>query len=158
MKVPPAHVVIRFAVDTKADLHGPRPPLPSSLHLRPFDICCIAALNLVAGERGATLSKTDRDRIRRLASGTLAATPADPDDLISLDSSVLLEMRKLQNDHMTDEEKALKSFTRKNLMKLLNWLEWRAADDKQLDSHYETGTIGKAIPRPPPHDLKRQVF
>ena len=58
-------------------------------------------------------------------------------------------MRRLQNEHMTEQEKALPSFTRKNLMTLDNWLEWRDADDKQLDAHYAAGAIGKAVLRPP---------
>ena len=33
-------------------------------------------------------------------------------------------------------------------MTLPNWNEWQAADDKQLDSHFEAGTIGMAVPRP----------
>ena len=68
-------------------------------------------------------------------------------------------MRKLQNDHMTEEEKALKSFTRKNLMKLSNWSDWQAADDKQLDSHFDAGTIGMAVPHPSSSELSTsQVF
>ena len=49
---------------------------------------------------------------------------------------------------MTEEEKALPLLTRKNLMTLPNWNEWQAADDKQLDSHFEGSTIGMAVPRP----------
>ena len=86
-------------------------------------------------------------------------TPADPDDLLVLPAPELLTVRKLTNDHMTEEEKQLKSFTRKNLVNLPNWLEWRAADDKQLDAHYKAGTIGQAVPRPV-HTLDKpsQVF
>ena len=49
---------------------------------------------------------------------------------------------------MTEEEKKLTSFTRKNLMRLANWSDWQKADDKQLDAHYNAGAIGKAVPRP----------
>ena len=60
---------------------------------------------------------------------------------------------------MTNEERNLKSFTRKNLMKLSNWPEWQAADDKQLNSHFDAGTIGKAVPRPKQDpDAPSQVF
>ena len=34
------------------------------------------------------------------------------------------------------------------MLKLSNWPEWQAADDKQLDSHFDSGTIEKAVPRP----------
>jgi len=68
-------------------------------------------------------------------------------------------MRRLQNEHMTDEEKKLKSFSRKNLQKLSNWEEWRKADHTQLDAHFDSGTIGKAIPRPVEDPRKpSQVF
>ena len=89
------------------------------------------------------------------------ATPPDPEDAIDepVPSSGWREMRKLVNDHMTDEEKALPSFTRKNLMTLPNWPEWQAADDKQLDSHFDAGTIGMAVPRPKTDpDKPSQVF
>ena len=49
-----------------------------------------------------------------------------------------------------------KSFTRKNLMKLSNWEEWHAANHKQLDAHYDSGTIGKAVPRPR-HDVPQPL-
>ena len=48
-----------------------------------------------------------------------------------------------------DEEKALSSFTCHRLMMLSNWPEWQAADDKQLNQHFDAGTIGMAVPRPP---------
>ena len=44
-------------------------------------------------------------------------------------------------------------------MKLPNWEDWRAADHKQLDAHYDAGTIGKAVARPPKlPDTPSQVF
>ena len=68
-------------------------------------------------------------------------------------------MRKLANEHMTEEEKALPAFTRRRLMKLSNWLEWRDADDKQLNQHFDAGTIGMAVPRPAPDPKSpSQVF
>ena len=67
-------------------------------------------------------------------------------------------MRKLQNEHMTDEERELKSFSRKNLKKLSNWLQWRDADDSQLDAHFDAGAFGMAVPRPEGLDRKSQVF
>ena len=112
-----------------------------------MDIRRVAALNVVAGE--GTHFSTHRRHVRDLAShASVGYTPADPDDLVPLSAPQMLAMRRLQNEHMTEEEKKLKSFTRKNLMKLSNWLEWRAADDKQLDAHFSAGAIGKAVPRP----------
>ena len=130
------------------------------MSLRPVDIRRIAALNLVAGESPQEFSRATRSQVRGLAGSVLPdATPPDRDDLLpTTDPEILLEMRKLQNDHMTEEEKNLTSFSRKNLMKLQNWLEWRDADDKQLNSHFDAGTIGMAVPRPTNSTLKSQVF
>ena len=87
--------------------------------------------------------------MHEIASQTLPDyTAADPDDLEHLEAEQILEMHKLANDHMTPEEQALPSFTRKNLQTLPNWPEWQAADDAQLDTHFKAGTIGKAVPRP----------
>ncbi len=150
---PPATIPIMIARDQKVDLHDNRPP---SLHLRPVDIRRAAALNLVAGEGTPTFSASDlpswselRRRVRTVASTpSPGATPPDPDDLHRPTPSQLVEMRKLVNDHMTEEERQLPSFTRKNLMKLSNWDEWNAADRLQLDTHFDSGTIGMAVPRP----------
>ena len=93
------------------------------------------------------------------ATPSLGATPADPEDLLPSTAPELVHMRKLVNDHMTPEERALPSLTRKNLMKLPNWPEWNAADRAQLDSHFDSGTIGNAVPRPEPTpDCPSQVF
>ncbi len=142
---PPAKIQFELATDLRAHLQDKRPP---PLSLRPFDIRRIAALNLTAGE-DAQDSKS-RSALRRLTAMPLPdATPPDPDDLAEILSPVtLLEMRKLQNEHMTEEERRLPSFTRKNLQTLSNWPEWQQADYKQLDSHYAAGAIGKAVPRP----------
>ena len=86
-------------------------------------------------------------------------TPPDLEDTVPIsDPKQLLEMRKLQNEHMTEEERNLKSFSRKNVMGLSNWKDWRDADDKQLDSHFDAGTIGMAVPRPSSLQAKSQVF
>ena len=153
---PPAALIVEFATDRRADLREKRPP---PLSLRPVDIRRIASLNLTAGE-GPTDSRSQRTLVQKLAGAVSRDfTPPDPDDEVTLPPHLLLEMRKLQNDHMTDEEKKLSSFSRKNLMRLSNWEEWRAADHKQLDSHFDAGTIGKAVPRPIPAPNKpSQVF
>ena len=121
---------------------------PPSLHLRPVDIRRIAAMPLVAGE-GNHIQQ--RALLREFSvTDSPGCTPPDTDDLKFYSASELLEMRQLANEHMTPEERKLKSFSRKNVMSLPNWAEWRAADHKQLDSHFDAGTIGKAVPRPTP--------
>ena len=75
-------------------------------------------------------------------------TGPDPDNLELFVATELLILQQLQNKHMTEEEKKLTSFTRKNLMRLANWPDWQKADDKQLDAHYDAGAIGKAVPQP----------
>ena len=154
---PPSALVIHIARDQRTHLSHSQSP---SLHLRPVDIRRVTAMNLVAGE-GHKNSQAHRHAIRGLASTPpLPCTPPEPEELQVPPAPTLLEMRKLQNDHMTEEERQLKSFTRKNLMKLSNWPEWQAADDKQLDSHYTAGAIGKAVPRPVSDDpnTPSQVF
>ena len=150
----PTTLVVRVSKDLRSDLAEARPP---SLSLRPVDIRRIAAMKLVAGEG---TSDFQRAQLRDFANTpVVSATPSDPDDLKPHSASDLLEMRKLSNDHMTEEEKRLPAFTRKRLMKLSNWHEWQAADDKQLDQHFDAGTIGMAVPRPPKDpDKPSQVF
>ena len=154
MPAPPPSLLVRISRDLRSELADTR---PASLSLRPVDIRRIAAMNLVAGE-GPSLAQ--RERLRAVAASPIVtATPADPDDLQDSSAADLLEMRKLSNDHMTDEEKALPSFTRRRLMTLSNWHEWQAADDKQLDQHFDAGTIGTAVPRPSKDpDKPSQVF
>ena len=164
MTTPPATIPVLIARDQRNILSESRAP---SLHLRPIDIRRVAALNLVAGEGPQNSSTPDirlwkdlRNFLRTTANTpSNGATPPDPDDTHVPKAEDLLEMRKLINDHMTPEERALSSFTRKNLMKLPNWDEWNAADRKQLDSHFDSGTIGMAVPRPESHpDKPSQVF
>jgi len=118
-------------------------------------------MTLVAGEG---TPQQQRASLRAMsATPARGATPPDPDDAslpTGWDSAERLqEVRKLVNDHMTDEERRLPSFSRKNLMTLSNWEEWRTADHKQLDFHYDAGTMGKAVPRPKPDQASpSQVF
>ena len=151
---PPAKLSIRIARDQRVQLHDSRPP---ALSLRPVDLRRIAAMPLVAGEGD---SVQQRRRLRELASTPIpSSTPPDPDDIEPLSWDELLDVRKMVNEHMTEEERQLPSFSRKNLMTLPNWEEWRKADHKQLDSHFESGTIGKAVPRPAKDpDHPSQVF
>ena len=143
MSSPPKTLVVRLATDKATTLSDSRPP---ALSLRPADIRRIAAMPLVAGE-GTPAQQ--RAALRAHANAPVPSyTPADPDDTVLHSPDELLEMRKLSNDHMTPEERELKSFTRKNLMKLPNWEQWRDADDLQLDTHLKAGTIGHPVPRP----------
>ena len=151
---PPRQLTVHLACDERAHLSDSRPP---PLVLRPVDIRRVAALNLVAGEGN---SPQQRRAIRAAAATPLlSATPPDPDDLIEYAPAELLEMRKLMNDHMTPEEKALPSFKRKHLQTLPNYQDWVDADRKQLDAHFDSGTIGHPVPRPQKDPLKpSQVF
>ena len=145
---PPSHVSVTFARDFKGSLKDTR---GTPLHLRALDLRRLAALHAVAGEDISPDETTAarRERIRALASASSPGyTPADPDDLILWSADDAMLMHRLQNAHMTEEERQLKSFSRKNLMKLSNWDQWQAADDAQLDAHFDSGTIGKAVPRP----------
>jgi hypothetical protein len=65
------------------------------------------------------------------------------------DQDMSLILHRLQTDCMTDEERQLKSFTRHQLKKLSNWLEWDAAFDAQLDAHFAAGALGLPVLRPP---------
>ncbi len=141
---PPASIPVTFAHDFKGSLKDTR---GTPLHLRAVDIRRVAALHAVAGEGLTHLEH--RELVRELASApSLGYTQADPDDLVLWSPDDALLMHHLQNDHMTDEERQLKSFSRKNLMKLSNWDQWRTADETQLNAHFDSGTIGKAVPRP----------
>jgi hypothetical protein len=55
---------------------------------------------------------------------------------------------RLQTSGMTEEERNLKSFTRRTLMKLSNWADWDEAFDAQLDAHALTGVLGLPVLRP----------
>ena len=146
MDKPPSTITIRLAVDQKADLADDR---RAPLQLRAFDIRRIAAMMHTTGE-GKT-SKEQREEIRRMANQPMPMhriLDDDEDVVTRLTPDEVMTVHSMVNEHMTPEERNLKSFTRKNLMKLSNWEEWRAADFKQLDNHFKSGTMGKAVIRP----------
>lgn len=90
-----------------------------------------------------------REQFKRAHSSSHGTyTPADSDDLRIRTAEELAEVRRLQNSYMTEEESNLSSFTFKQLRKLKNWEDWRQARNKQLDAHFDCGTIGKAVPMP----------
>ncbi len=47
---------------------------------------------------------------------------------------------------MTEEERSLKRFTHRQLMRFRNWPEWDKAFDAQLDAHLKAGCIGTPVP------------
>jgi hypothetical protein len=73
----------------------------------------------------------------------------EPSQVAEIMSQVEFSIGRLQTDAMTDEERKLPSFTRSRLKRLSNWLEWDAAHNAQLDGHFDSTTIGKAVKRPP---------
>jgi hypothetical protein len=64
-------------------------------------------------------------------------------------SEALAEMHEsinlLQSSDMTDEEAALLNLTQQYLKTLSNWSDWDAAFDKQLDQHFQDGTLVQPI-------------
>ena len=101
--------------------------------LRPRDLHHISALLATDGE-----DMSPRDYAAAvLTMEHIMDTPETWDFVIS----------RLQTAGMTDEERVLKSFTRRNLKKLSNWPEWRTAFMKQLDAHHAAGTLVEPIPR-----------
>ena len=134
-------------MDQKATLS--RDDRGPALHMRPFDIRRIAAINLVAGEGYPAHHQLQRQRIRDLASSPATGyTPPDPEDLKLYSADELLEIRKMVNEHMTPEERNLKSLSTKATRSLPNAEEWIKADFTQLNAHFDSGTIGKAVPKP----------
>jgi hypothetical protein len=65
------------------------------------------------------------------------------DDLAFVNMSPVIA--RLQTQGMTDEERALKSFTRRHLRRLSNWPDWDAAHDAQLDAHYLSGAFADPV-------------
>ena len=60
-----------------------------------------------------------------------------------------LSVRALQSEAITPEERALPSFTWRHLWTLPNWLDWEAAEYKQLDQFESLGMFGAACYPPP---------
>ena len=63
--------------------------------------------------------------------------------------NLVYRVNQLHNEHMTEEEKELRAFTRRNLMRLSNWKEaWDPAFDDQLNNHFKAGALGIPVERP----------
>jgi hypothetical protein len=132
----PSTVEIVLAPERKADFDD----RPSPLHLRISDLRRVHALQHAAPDLPCNL---------RVAVAELYDDLDDP-TVSEIMSQVQHSICKLQTDAMTDEERKLTSFSRGRLKKLSNWSDWDAAHDDQLDNHFESGTIVKAVLRPVP--------
>jgi hypothetical protein len=122
---------------------------PTPLHLRLDDIRRVTALNAVDGE-GTTLPILElATRINRIET-----LPSDS-NLADVCAEVHESIHRLQSSHMTDEERALPKLTRRALQKLSNWDEWDKAFDKQLEQHFQDGTIGHPVAWPTPVDGRK---
>jgi hypothetical protein len=123
---PPKTVQIELAPERKSLLDDRETPL----HLRLHDLRRIAALCAVDGE-GLTPEQMHSE-VRRCE---------DAMDVDAIAGGVVeFVVNRLQTTSMTEEECQLKSFTRRNLMRLSNWSDWDAAFDEQLK------TTGKLAP------------
>ena len=134
---PPSTITVRLATDRISTLKEHR---DTPLHLHAIDLHHVSRLLAREGS-SAIVAGEGTDSVL-----PYSYTPADPDDLIRHTPEQILEIHRLQTSHMTDEERALKSFHRKNLKRLKNWDEWDAAHDKQLNAHFDAGTIGRKVP------------
>jgi hypothetical protein len=128
----PPIVNVTLAPERKSDV---RASGGSPLHLRLHDLRHICALRSV--------SPTDQ------STAALRQAVASFENMLS-DHDLNALLHRLQTDCMTDEERKLTRFTRRNLKKLSNWPEWDAAFDAQLDAHYAAGALGLPVPRPSP--------
>ena len=104
-----------------------------SLHLRMNDLRRVCALQKTTPE-GKTFTEFN------------TALQNFDTDLTDVEMSEVIH--RLQTETMTMEERRLKRFTRRNLLRLPNWSSWDAAFDAQLDAHRAAGTLGAPIPRP----------
>jgi len=125
----PATVSIVLAPERQSALAVQEP----SMVLRPRDLHHISALMAIDGE-----DMSPRD---------FSAAVSTLERLMDTPETWDFVLHRLQTAGMTDEERALKSFTRRNLKKLSNWPEWRAAFLKQLDAHHAAGTLVEPVLR-----------
>ena len=75
-------------------------------------------------------------------------SPIELSHLIALDGGPSPVLSRLENSHMTPDERNLRSFTRKRLQTLSNWAVWDDAFDSQLNGHHDSGTLNHPVPRP----------
>lgn len=139
-RVAPTTVEVVLAPERQADFDD----RPSPVHMRLSDLRRIHALLHV--DDTSTLPANMRAAVDELYDDLT------PIELAEVISQVEYSIGRLHTDAMTAEERALPSFTRNRLKKLANWDQWDNAHDAQLDSHFDSGTLGKALKRPRPLD------
>ena len=134
---PPKLLEIVLAPERRADLKD----RPTPLHMRTQDIRYVDAI--LSNDPGNMSPAQYRQVIDEYAQ-----FPAERQDYHTDDAGTsTFRINRLQTDGMTEEEKQLKSFSYRNLKRLSNWPEWRAARNKQLDSHFDDGCLGHPIPK-----------
>jgi hypothetical protein len=112
--------------------------------------------NLEVNELSASLDESgihdveERRRISQTISSPVEAN-VKRGDLDQVDDDTMLSfINRVLSDGMTDEERRLKSFSRRQLKTLPNWeTEWRPAFYDQMDAHHKDGTFGEPCPAPP---------
>ena len=122
---PPSHVEIVLAPERRSELKAQ----PPSMLLQSHDIRHIAAV----------LSVDDAATTEERRHAVQSFVDSVDDDL------AMHYIRRLQTAAMTDEERALTKFTRRNLKKLSTWPLWQQSFYKQLDTHYNDGTLGLPV-------------
>jgi len=137
---PPATLLVTVAPERASDFDDRPPPL----HLRLHDLRHIAALQSLDGVgMPINVEPSSSGHLRTV----LNAFKADLHGI-----NMVQFVHRLQHAGMTEEERSLKRFTRRQLMRLRNWPEWDKAFDAQLDAHLKVGCIGTPVPRPLPTD------
>ena len=107
-----------------AGYHVHAPPPARALGLRPFDMLRFAALKLTAGESMQDFSAT-LSHLRQLAPKLLIG------DTLPDDDNILLEMCKIQSEHISPEERRLSSST--------------LLDCRQVDDFAVTQRVGECV-------------
>ena len=125
LESPPSHVEVILAPERRSELKAQ----PPSMYLQSHDIRRIAAL----------LSVENADSVLECRNAVQSFYDSVDEDV------ALYHIQRLQTAAMTDEERALTKFSRRNLKKLSTWPEWQQSFYKQLNSHYDDGTIGYPV-------------
>ena len=141
---PPSSVVLSLAPERYV---SPRTSLDPPLHLRLSDMRRIAALQSVAreGTSSSSMSQSVDTMVEDMDDPSIDFVMRQVRAFNTPQTTFL--MKALLNEHLTPEEKKLKSFTRRNLKKLPNWDVWDAAHDKQLSAHDDAHVLGEPVLR-----------
>ena len=109
----------------------------------------VNALNSALAESGVEDAE-ERRRISQVVTDLVTEHYRGGDPEATDEEELLSQINRVMSDGMTDEERALKSFTRQNLKRLSNWeTDWRQAFYEQLDAHDKDGTFGEPCKAPP---------